>query len=132
MFQAEQILAAKHVDDAVRLRPKRATFYRLDVMAVLDDGVVARPELTIAADVMTRTICAALLRPAGTKGVDAAVLLARMPVPELMRPGEAFEQGDFCSGTYRQQRGATFGRPFIPVASSPHAQFPDSPLRPTR
>ncbi|WP_152646095.1 Mu transposase C-terminal domain-containing protein [Streptacidiphilus albus] len=60
---------------------------RLDVMAVLDDGVVARPELTIAVDVTTRTICAALLRPAGTKGVDAAVLLAKMLVPEPMRPG---------------------------------------------
>lgn len=60
---------------------------RLDVMAVLDDGVVARPELTIAVDVATRTICAALLRPVGTKGVDAAVLLARMLVPEPMRPG---------------------------------------------
>ncbi|MFD4613110.1 Mu transposase C-terminal domain-containing protein [Streptomyces sp. NPDC058440] len=60
---------------------------RLDIMAVLDDGVVARPELTIAVDVATRTICAALLRPAGTKGVDAAVLLARMLVPEPMRPG---------------------------------------------
>lgn len=60
---------------------------RLDIMAVLDDGVVARPELTIAVDVTTRTICAALLRPAGTKGVDAAVLLARMLVPEPMRPG---------------------------------------------
>lgn len=60
---------------------------RLDVMAVLDDGVVARPEMTIAVDVTTRTICAALLRPTGTKGVDAAVLLARMLVPEPMRPG---------------------------------------------
>lgn len=60
---------------------------RLDIMAVLDDNVIARPELTIVVDVATRTICAALLRPAGTKGVDAAVLLARMLVPELMRPG---------------------------------------------
>ncbi|MGR6924376.1 Mu transposase C-terminal domain-containing protein [[Actinomadura] parvosata] len=60
---------------------------RLDVMVVLDDGVVARPELTIAVDVATRTICAALLRPAGTKAVDAAVMLARMLVPEPMRPG---------------------------------------------
>ncbi|MFF8323029.1 integrase [Streptomyces bobili] len=134
MLQAEQILAAKHGEEAVKLLPTRATFYRLvnslaknnesfgsatvrrqrafrpvgpftpsmaaspgeivqidstrlDVMAVLDDGVVARPELTIAVDVTTRTICAALLRPAGTKGVDAAVLLARMLVPEPMRPG---------------------------------------------
>ena len=60
---------------------------RLDVMVVLDEGVVARPELTIAVDVATRTICAALLRLAGTKAVDAAVLLARMLVPEPMRPG---------------------------------------------
>ncbi|MFC5188130.1 Mu transposase C-terminal domain-containing protein [Actinomadura harenae] len=60
---------------------------RLDVMVVLDDGVVARPELSIAVDVATRSICAALLRPAGTKAVDAAVLLARMLVPEPMRPG---------------------------------------------
>jgi transposase InsO family protein len=59
----------------------------LDVMAVLDDGVTARPELTIVLDVATRTICAAVLRPAGTKAVDAAVLLARMLVPEPMRPG---------------------------------------------
>ncbi|WP_449061539.1 Mu transposase C-terminal domain-containing protein [Planomonospora algeriensis] len=59
----------------------------LDVLAVLDDGVTGRVELTIAVDVATRTICAAVLRPAGTKAVDAAVLLARMLVPEPMRPG---------------------------------------------
>jgi hypothetical protein len=38
-------------------------------------------------DVATRTIAAAVLRPEGTKAVDAAVLLARMLVPEPMRPG---------------------------------------------
>ena len=38
-------------------------------------------------DVATRTICAAVLRPVGTKAVDAALLLARMLVPEPMRPG---------------------------------------------
>ena len=38
-------------------------------------------------DVATRTIAAAVLRPEGTKAVDAAVLLARMLVPEQMRPG---------------------------------------------
>ncbi|MEW1660130.1 Mu transposase C-terminal domain-containing protein [Streptomyces sp. NPDC093707] len=59
----------------------------LDVMAVLDDGVTGRVELTIAVDVASRTICAAILRPAGTKAVDAALLLARMLVPEPMRPG---------------------------------------------
>ena len=54
----------------------------LDVLAVWDDGVTGRVELTIAVDVATRTICAAVLRPAGTKAVDAALLLARMLVPE--------------------------------------------------
>jgi transposase InsO family protein len=59
----------------------------LDVMAVLDDGVLGRPELTITVDAATRSIGAAVLRPAGTKAVDASVLLARMLVPEPMRPG---------------------------------------------
>ena len=59
----------------------------LDVMAVTDDGVIGRPELVAAVDVATRTICAAVLRPVGAKAVDAALLLARMVVPEPMRPG---------------------------------------------
>jgi len=46
-----------------------------------------RADLTIAVDVATRTICGAVLRPVGTKAVDAALLLARMLVPEPMRPG---------------------------------------------
>jgi len=53
----------------------------------MDDGVIGRPELIAAFDVATRTICAAVLRPVGAKAVDAAVLLARMMVPEPMRPG---------------------------------------------
>ncbi|MGW5848529.1 hypothetical protein ACWFQ8_11355 [Streptomyces sp. NPDC055254] len=44
----------------------------LDVMAVMDDGVLGRAELTIAVDIATRTICAAVLHPAGAKAVDAA------------------------------------------------------------
>jgi hypothetical protein len=56
-------------------------------MAVLDDGVLGRPELTIAFDVATRSICAAVLRPPGTKAVDAAVLLAQMVTPMPMHPG---------------------------------------------
>jgi transposase InsO family protein len=59
---------------------------RLDVMAVLDDGRLGRPELTIAVDVATRSIVAAVLRPEGTKAVDAALLLAEMAVPHPMRP----------------------------------------------
>ncbi|MGW0995054.1 Mu transposase C-terminal domain-containing protein [Streptomyces sp. NPDC002523] len=61
----------------------------LDVMVVLDDGVTGRAELTIGVDLATRTICAAVLRPAGTKAVDASLLLAKMLVPEPMRPGWA-------------------------------------------
>ncbi|MGP4105145.1 Mu transposase C-terminal domain-containing protein [Nonomuraea sp. KM90] len=61
----------------------------LDVLVVLDDGVIGRAELTIVVDVASRTICAAVLRPAGTKAVDAALLLARTLVPEPMRPGWA-------------------------------------------
>lgn len=59
----------------------------LDVLAVLDDGVTGRVELTTLLDLATRTICAAVLRPHGTKAVDAALLLARALVPEPMRPG---------------------------------------------
>jgi transposase InsO family protein len=61
----------------------------LDVLVELEDGLSARAELTAAVDVATRTICAAVLRPAGTKAVDASLLLARMLVPEPMRPGWA-------------------------------------------
>jgi hypothetical protein len=56
----------------------------LDGMAVLDDGVLGRPELTTVVDVATRTIAAAVLRPEGTKAIDASLLLARMLVPEPM------------------------------------------------
>ena len=59
----------------------------LDIMAIMDDGVPGRPELVAAIDIGTRTLCAAILRPVGAKAVDAAVLLARMMVPEPMRPG---------------------------------------------
>ncbi|WP_433282870.1 Mu transposase C-terminal domain-containing protein [Pseudonocardia xinjiangensis] len=61
----------------------------LDVMAVFDDGQARRVELIAAVDVATRTICAAILRPVGTKAIDAVLLLARMLVPEPMRPGWA-------------------------------------------
>ncbi|MCW8384535.1 Mu transposase C-terminal domain-containing protein [Streptomyces justiciae] len=60
---------------------------RLDVVAIDGHGRVARPELTIALDVATRSILAAVLRPEGTKAVDAALLLAEMAVPHPMRPG---------------------------------------------
>lgn len=44
-------------------------------------------ELSIALDVATRSICAAVVRPVGTRSVDAAVLLAQMVTPMRMRPG---------------------------------------------
>ncbi|WP_404871090.1 Mu transposase C-terminal domain-containing protein (plasmid) [Kitasatospora griseola] len=59
---------------------------RLDVLAVFDDGTLGRPELTIAVDVATRAILAAVLRPHSTKAVDAALLLAEMAVPHPARP----------------------------------------------
>ena len=59
----------------------------IDVMVLAVDGVPVRAHLTIAMDVATRTICAAVLRPVGTKAVDAALLLAKMLVPEPIRPG---------------------------------------------
>ncbi|MFG2304538.1 Mu transposase C-terminal domain-containing protein [Actinacidiphila glaucinigra] len=61
----------------------------LDVLAVLDDGVLGRLELTLAVDVATRSIVAAVLRPLGTSTVDAALLLAEMATPMAMRPGWA-------------------------------------------
>jgi len=61
----------------------------IDVMVLAADGVPVRADLTIAVDVATRTICAAVLRPVGTKAVDASLLLAKMLVPEPMRPGWA-------------------------------------------
>ena len=59
----------------------------LDVMAVMDDGVIGRPELVLSVDIATRTICSGVLRPVGAKAVDAALLLARTTVSEPMRPG---------------------------------------------
>ncbi|MFI0264752.1 Mu transposase C-terminal domain-containing protein [Streptomyces sp. NPDC017056] len=59
---------------------------RLDIMAVLEDGSLGRPELTVAVDVATRSILAAVLRPHSTKAVDAALLLAEMAVPYPARP----------------------------------------------
>lgn len=60
----------------------------LNIAARLDNGMTDRPELTWMIDLATRTIPAAVLRPS-TKGVDAALLLARCLTPEPMRPGWA-------------------------------------------
>jgi hypothetical protein len=60
----------------------------LDIMCRYADGVVRRAELTIAVDAATRSILAGIIAPT-TKAVDAAAVLARMLVPEPMRPGWA-------------------------------------------
>ncbi len=60
----------------------------LDVLVLLHDGVPGRVELTGMADLATRSITAAVLRPT-TKSVDASLLLARTVTPEPMRPGWA-------------------------------------------
>ena len=61
---------------------------KLDIMCRYADGVIRRAELTLAVDVATRTIAAGIIAPT-TKAVDAAAVLARMLVPEPMRPGWA-------------------------------------------
>lgn len=59
---------------------------RLDVLALFDDGTLGRPEMTIAVDVASRAILAAVLCPGGTQVVDAALLLAEMAVPHPSKP----------------------------------------------
>jgi hypothetical protein len=59
---------------------------KLDIMCRYADGVIRRAELTMAVDAATRTILAGIIVPT-TKAVDAAAVLARMLVPEPMRPG---------------------------------------------
>ena len=61
---------------------------KLDIMCRYADGVVRRAELTMAVDVATRSILGGVIAPT-TKAVDAAAVLARMLVPEPMRPGWA-------------------------------------------
>ncbi|MFJ2607957.1 transposase [Streptomyces sp. NPDC087425] len=58
----------------------------LDVLVALDSGVAGRLELTTAVDVAVRGLWG-VLRPAGTKLTDVAVLLAQMMTPAVMRPG---------------------------------------------
>jgi hypothetical protein len=61
--------------------------YTAGKQRLVDDGHARRVELTAAVDVATRTISAVILTPMGTKALDASLLLARMLVPEPMRPG---------------------------------------------
>lgn len=58
----------------------------LDIMCRYADGVTRRAELTMAIDVATRSIAAGVIAPS-TKAVDAVAVLARMVVPDPLRPG---------------------------------------------
>jgi len=46
----------------------------LDVMAVLDDGMIGRAELVLAIDIATRPLSAGVLRPVGANAAAAALL----------------------------------------------------------
>ncbi|WP_298207880.1 hypothetical protein [Ferrimicrobium sp.] len=59
----------------------------LDVMTILPNGDVARAELTTVIDVATRSFCAWIIKPRGTKAVDAVELLARAMTPMRLQPG---------------------------------------------
>lgn len=61
---------------------------KLDLMVVYPDGTTGRPELTTMIDLATRTLCAAVLFPEATAGIDvAAQVLARSLAPLPMQPG---------------------------------------------
>ena len=96
----------------------------LDVMVRYPDGKAGRPDLTVAVDVATRTICAAILRPVATKAVDAAVLLARAMTPLPTQPGwtsgvalsRSLLPRDAIAGE-DELRSAALERPLIPIES---------------
>lgn len=74
----------------VVLRPGERVLFDstpVDVLVVLEDGTLARPEMTVALDVATRCVLGMVLRVTGTAAVDAAVLLAQAVTPLAMRPG---------------------------------------------
>ena len=48
----------------------------LDVMAVMDDGVIGRAELVLAVDIATRSIGAGVLRPVGARRRAATTAVA--------------------------------------------------------
>jgi transposase InsO family protein len=58
----------------------------IDILCRYADGVTRRAELTIAVDVATRSILTAVIAPS-TKAVDAVAVLARLLVPQPLRPG---------------------------------------------
>jgi len=58
----------------------------IDILCRYPDGVARRAELTMAVDVATRSILTGVIAPS-TKAVDAVAVLARLLVPQPLRPG---------------------------------------------
>jgi hypothetical protein len=58
----------------------------IDIPCPYADSVTRRAELTIAVDVATRSILTGVIAPS-TKAVDAVAVLARLLVPQPLRPG---------------------------------------------
>jgi transposase InsO family protein len=58
----------------------------IDILCRYADGVTRRAELTVAVDVATRSILTGVIAPT-TKAADAVAVLARIVVPEPLRPG---------------------------------------------
>ena len=114
----------------------------LDVFAVFDDGRLARPALTIAVDVATRAILAAVLCPSATKAVDAALMLAEMAVPHPARPTTSWPRSTSAWRRRRpgpsscRRRSSSTAAAFSSPARSPPPARPSasasSPPRPTR
>ena len=65
--------------------------------------MLGRPELTITLDIATPTIGAAVLRPAGTTAVDAAVLAANglPPIDEKDEDAGNFGELQYVSGVLK-------------------------------
>ncbi|UPW04844.1 Mu transposase C-terminal domain-containing protein [Rhodococcus pyridinivorans] len=59
----------------------------VNVLCLMPDGKVARPVLTVAMDVATRSILGFSMVPTGASGVEHADLLARILRPRQCRPG---------------------------------------------
>ena len=96
----------------------------LDLMVLYPDGGAGRADLTIALDVATRSLPAAILRPVATKAVDAAVLLARAMTPLPAQPGWAegleFSRSLLPAGTLagpEQLRRDLAERPILAIES---------------
>src|SRR6185369_15878479 len=86
----------------------------IDVLVLLDNGVPVRADLTIAVDVATRTICAAVLRPVGTKAVDAARPVI-VPDTIVIDGGKVFVSDTFTRACERLGVSIQRARPRTPT-----------------